>query len=312
MPVVDVKGYGQVRFPEGMSREEMEEALRQLPAREETQFEPTPPPPPKSSAAERTERMGYGAIGAGAGALVPAISLAGQALESGSRRMEAGRIAAQRAAGMPVPEPGVESRILRGTTEEGATGRARQTGYNIQTAQEAARLREMRALEQAMQEAGGARTLGQVLAEAPGMTASKHGVVYPRTAPPPNIPTPPAPKIGPLEQVSQLFRTMMSSPIAKIAIPPLAAGSAGLDLADIVQEQRKEDPERMKQALAALGILGSGLSMIPRATPVGLGLSAAVPIAQYVREQQKFPAYPKDRVSAESPDLETITPYVAP
>jgi hypothetical protein len=65
---------------------------------------------------------------------------------------------------------------------EGTTGRARQTGYNVQTAQEAAAKKEAEAAAKLAKRAGITELeAGQFLARQPGMTASASGVVYPRS-----------------------------------------------------------------------------------------------------------------------------------
>lgn len=305
--VKTIPGYGEIEFPDGTPEEEIQLAIQKLPPKppqDLSEFLPPLPATPQSEASKRGEKLEYGMYGAGMGAAGSGLAAAAKGALSAARSMgqasEEGRIAAQRATG--AQQPGAESRILRGTTEEGASGRARQTGYQIETAQQAARLQQMKELEQAMQKAGGARTLGEVLAEAPGMTASKHGVIYPRTAPAPT--TPSVASLPPLERASQMFRSLMEVPVVRYAMPPLALGSAGMDVADIAQQQRSAEPDRLRQLMSGLGILGAGLSMIPKTTPIGLGVSAAVPAVQYLREQAK-----KFRPS-EQP--EESPPYLAP
>ena len=77
-------------------------------------------------------------------------------------------------------------RILQGGegATEGTTGRARQTGYNVQTAQEAARKRDAEAVLRMTKKTGTtAMDASQFLANQPTLTASPAGVIYPRSDP---------------------------------------------------------------------------------------------------------------------------------
>jgi hypothetical protein len=96
------------------------------------------------------------------------------------------------------------------------------------------------------------------------------------------------PKPGPLDQVADLYRRLMNTPIVEGAgrvlrrvAPPVAAAGAGLDLAEIEHELRKEAAQRdyLKMALKGAGVAGGALSLIPHPATIaigsGLGLGAA-------------------------------------
>lgn len=327
MKIREVPGYGEVEFPDSMTDEEINKAIANLAPKEQFEFEPAPPPKPPSEAAARSEKMLYGGIGAGVGAAGSAAAGVGQASMAGARKLgearEQGRLAAQRAAGAsqmpmsptgapPTMAPNVE-RILQGTTEEGATGRARMQGFNTATAQQAAAAKEAEQLVESLRQKGvvqqGARS---VLAGVPGLTSTESGVLIPRSSPAQTIgprgqqgqmvaPRPSPVKPSGLDQVSRLFESMMqSSPIrglatvAKYAAPPLALGSAGMDIADIIQEERKPDPDRIRQILSGLGAAGAGMAAFPPTAPIGIPLAIMAPAAQYIREQQKRPQMPSE------------------
>ena len=109
--------------------------------------------------------------------------------------------------------------------------------------------------------------------------------------------TPPRP--GPLDQVADLYRRLMNTPIVEGAgrvmrrvAPPLAAAGAGLDLAEIEHELRKEASQRdyLKMALKGAGVAGGALSLIPHPATIaigsGLGLGAAG--LEYLKDQGYF------------------------
>ena len=107
------------------------------------------------------------------------------------------------------------------------------------------------------------------------------------------------PKPGPLDQVADLYRRLMNTPIVEGAgrvmrrvAPPLAAAGAGLDLAEIEHELRKEAAQRdyLKMALKGAGVAGGALSLIPHPATIaigsGLGLGAAG--LEYLKDQGYF------------------------
>jgi hypothetical protein len=107
------------------------------------------------------------------------------------------------------------------------------------------------------------------------------------------------PKPGPLDQVADLYRRLMNTPIVEGAgrvmrrvAPPLAAAGAGLDLAEIEHELRKEAAQRdyLKMALKGAGVAGGALSLIPHpatnAIGSGVGLGAAG--LEYLKDKGYF------------------------
>lgn len=200
----------------------------------------------------------------------------------------------QMAAGL-ADEAAQISRILQGTTDptSGTTGRARMGGFNLETAQQAARGKQAAETVGALQRAGlVSQSAKDILAAAPGMTASPEGIAYPRSAPSGPIAPPPTPSRGALEAVSDLFKSMMGSgSLARGAIryaaPPLAGMQIGSDIATFGTELGREEPDYTKAGLAALGALGAGASMFPLTAPIGIPLAIGAPLIQSYRERTK-------------------------
>lgn len=201
------------------------------------------------------------------------------------------------------------NRILQGTADDlGTTGRARMQGFNVETAQQAARAREAAQNVGALQRQGVvAQGAPDVLARAPGMTSSPSGILYPRTAAA-APPAPPATPKGGLEEVTKLFRDMIEpgskaraigSTVIKYGAPPLAGYQMGSELGSMYGESKKQSPDYAKMALSGLGALGAGLSMFPATAPVGIPLAVGAPFAQYLRENK-------------GPQAEQISETVAP
>jgi hypothetical protein len=246
-------------------------------------------------------------IGGAAGTGLTAARIAKPVIGSAARFIggaaEEGRQAAiQRAAPQPpvggalapqlASEATAANRILQGTTDvdTGTTGRARMSGFNIESAQQAARTKEAARQIGALQQAGvGTKTAQQLLAEAPGLTASASGVVYPRSAPPA---TPVAPRGG-LDEVTRLFRQMiepgsrtraLASTALRYGAPPLAGYQMGSELGSMAAESQKEKPDYEKMGLSGLSALGLGMSLFPTTAPVGIPLAITAPLLQYARE----------------------------
>lgn len=200
----------------------------------------------------------------------------------------------QMAAGL-ADEAAQISRILQGTTDptSGTTGRARMGGFNLETAQQAARGKQAAETVGALQRAGlVSQSAKDILAAAPGMTASPEGIAYPRSAPSGPIAPPPTPSRGALEAVSDLFKSMMGSgSLARGAIryaaPPLAGMQIGSDIATFGTELGREEPDYTKAGLAALGALGAGASMFPLTAPIGIPIAIGAPLIQSYRERTK-------------------------
>jgi hypothetical protein len=112
----------------------------------------------------------------------------------------------------PIPTDPMHTRQMQGTTEAGATGRARQQTYNVGTSQQAAAANEQaKVIEQLKRQgivSGDAKSL---LAKAPGLTSTPSGVLLPSsqvyadvpptqgTSPPP---AQPQPRPSPLSRIT--------------------------------------------------------------------------------------------------------------
>jgi hypothetical protein len=107
------------------------------------------------------------------------------------------------------------------------------------------------------------------------------------------------PKPGPLDQVADLYQRLMRTPLVETTgrvlrrvAPPVAAAGAGLDLAEIEHELRKEAAQRdyLKMAPKGAGVAGGALSLIPPPATIaigsGLGLGAAG--LEYLKDKGYF------------------------
>jgi hypothetical protein len=246
-----------------------------------------------------------GALGAAETARRAAVPAARGAAKFLGSAMEEGRLAAEAKAAAQKPPiggtmaPGLASestsmnRILQGTTDDaGTTGRARMQGFNVETAQQAARAKEAARNIGALQRQGlVAQGVPDPFAKGPGMTSSPSGVIYPRTPPVTKMP-PAVPKSG-LDEVTELFRKMIE-PGSKLrtaggvamryGAPPLALMQAGSETGAMISEGRKEQPDYLKAGLSGLGAIGAGMSMFPATAPVGIPLAVTAPLIQYLRE----------------------------
>lgn len=323
---------------------------------------PSAPPKPDTSGASPGERFLGGALGTGVGvASTGAQAFSSARTAAAANRAgaeERARIAAQRAAAAATPPatgaaptaaPGTSimrqpaaggplsnvqptgsqaTRILQGTIgDEGTTGRARATGFNTQTAQEAAQQKELQRMFSNLQRTGAvADDASTFFARQPGMTATPSGVLMPRSEAPvtlgprgpqgqigftrPPAPPPPAPPAPPslasraasgLDQVGDMFKGMMRpigsglATVGRYALPPLAGLSAGLDVAEMAHEYDKPADQRdyTKMGLKGMGVVGGALSMFPPTMPLGLGLSLAAPALEYAREKGVFGEKPE-------------------
>jgi len=168
---------------------------------------PAAAPPLDTSGASKGERFVAGATGTAIGAFVPLGKGIFKAKDARAERLaqltgaaaERGRLAVQAAqAGNSPPqlqrvdptltnavtEDTKSARILRGGEGStlGTSGRARQEGYNIETAQRAASKNTSQELSEFMKKSGMTEMdARRYLAGQPGLTSSEHGVLYPRS-----------------------------------------------------------------------------------------------------------------------------------
>ena len=219
-----------------------------------------------------------------------------------------------------------QTRILQGTTDAGATGRARMQGFNIETAQAAARAKQAEDMIAALQQRGAVgATAPQVLAQAPGMTSSPSGVVYPRNITPPPMPIAAPPKPTPLDEATQMLRNMAEkgTQAAKFiggaarAMPivsyPLAGYSIGSDIGAMREQAAQPEPDYIDMLLRGMGAVGTGLSLHPVTAPVGVPMAVASPLALAAR--RNIMAQPKDPKISYEEMVEATRPsfrYAAP
>jgi hypothetical protein len=208
-------------------------------------------------------------------------------------------------------DPQVE-RILQGTTEEGTTGRARQTGYNVETAQQAARNKQSQQILGALQQQGVLDPQKNFFASQSGLTSTPSGVLYPRAEPPRTLgprgpqgqigptqppPPPPPPKRSGLESVTKTFEKIANSPIAEFAgkavsryvVPGLAATQMLGE--GVTAKGEFEQGDYPAAAAAGLSSLGGGLMLLPNrpAQMIGGGLSLIGPAYRSIQEGLKMP-----------------------
>lgn len=307
MPIiVNVKGFGEVEFPDGTSQKEIEDALKKFP----------------KNIGEEDDMARFQAqlAGAGLGAAysfgVPAAqTIAGKVGESFRSKMPPAPPSAAPTA--PSAQPDIAREILRERPPIEPTGgrgtynwgrrfglspieaaRAAEMGRNVaesgaqnlidlKSAQEP---RVQQLLPGAKQTQLGVyvpteETRGRSFVQQPGGELRELPAARP-------VPT----GLSPLEKVSRLYHQMMETPIAKgagaamrVAAPPLALASAFGQAHDIYTEQQQEAEERdrIKQLLAAAGILGTGMMMVPGGQIPGAALAIGAPVIQTLRE--RFP-----------------------
>jgi hypothetical protein len=229
--------------------------------------------------------------------------------------------------GSPIsPTEQQATRILQGTTGDlGTTGRARMSGFNVETSQQAARAKQAEQVAEELRRAGlVSRGASEFFAAQPGGTSTPSGVWTPRSSmmPPP---APPAKPAGALEEVTQFFRRMAetgtkaSSALGGVAraLPvlsyPLAGYSMGTDVGAIQEELAKERPDYADIALRGIGALGTGLSLHPATAPVGFPMATIPPLIaagrRKMREAPKMPeATYQEMVEASRPSFRMSRP----
>jgi len=307
---------------------------------EETQ--PTAPSAPFTEAAPEptitdeqiaSERRGAQVVGGGVGAALGAVRGARDIVRGGMPPPKTRNIIGERpganqpAAGAPRPGPVAQpqpvpgmrpefsmgtdpqaERILQGTTgDEGTTGRARQTGYNVETAQQAARNKQAQTVVGALQRQGVLDPQKNFFASQAGLTSTPSGVLYPRTEPPRTMgprgpqgqigptqapPPPPPPKTSGLEYVTRKFEQIANNPVTKFvgkaAERYVLPGLAGTQMLGegVTAKGEFEQGDYLGAAASGISALGAGLSLIPH--PVtrygGLGLSMVGPAYRSIRE----------------------------
>lgn len=209
--------------------------------------------------------------------------------------------------GVPqAPDLQREARILRGTPGEmDISGRARQTGYAVQTAQDAAAQRQMQQIIEQMRQRGVVgSTAQQLLANAPGMTSTEHGILAPRSEPRPTVgpraveppmgpPVPPtsvgytqAPprQPGALQRMGQAIgsgaRTAGGVAADVLSAPRLAGAAGGVGAMEAYmdyQNRIERDPLGAYLA-AAMGAVSASSAFPLLPTPHRIGTAVAPPL----------------------------------
>jgi hypothetical protein len=252
-----------------------------------------------------------------------------EAREAAARAPSAGIVTDPRAPVPPTPTQtgrGIQGTIKEPNTPMAQTGRASMTAFNQNTKDIAAGAREQQSIIEALRNNPRTPPLGPL--PGAGFTgASPTGIALrpelptPTVAPEPQLGNlrqlPPqninaqdartianlpslartsAPARSGLDMVTDIYRGIMSSPLTEAAgrvarriSPPAALASAGLDLAEIENELRKEADQRdyVKTALRAAGLLGGGIAAlpIPGALPVGAGIGLGAAGLEYLKDK---------------------------
>jgi len=234
--------------------------------------------------------------------------------------------------GAPTPMGGLPSgdnpqttRILQGTTGDmGTTGRARQTGYNVETSQQAAAKAEAEKIAQMLRQSGQLpEGAPEFFAKQPGMTSTPSGVLAPRSDLPKYLgprgpqgeiggakpPMPVVPKMSGLDATKELFVNMMKSAgnvgptmdefkgLASGAgrmlgrLPyisgPLAGAQIGSEFPELEQGLRVSQPDYTDVGLTGLGMLGTLGSFAPPVAPLAIPTSIMAPMVRDIRRQKQ-------------------------
>jgi len=262
-----------------------------------------------------------GGVGLGISGTKVVGSGAGAVLQGAANRVGQGfRAGMQGGLGALEPNADKATRILQGPMgDQGTTSRARMQGFNEQTSHEAKIRKEMEKLFAQLKQSGVvAEDAPAVFAKQPGMTSTESGVLHPRsdapqtlgprgpqgqigfTRPPVASPSIFSKALGGLEYVGNIFQNMMKplGVVVKHAVPPLALASAAGEGVNIAQQARKPEDQRdtTGMALSGANILGAGLSMIPRLTPIGIPITIGTAAAQAYRDSPEAQAYVQKKI----------------
>jgi len=227
--------------------------------------------------------------------------------------------------GLPSGANPQATRILQGTTGDlGTTGRARQTGYNVETSQQAAAKAEAERIAQLLRQTGQVtQEAPQFFAQQPGMTSTPSGVLAPRSDLPRYLgprgpqgevggvkpPIPVVPKMSGLDATKDLFMSMIKS--AGNAAPtlgelkdmasnasrtmgklpyisgPLAGLSIGMEIPELDYGMRVSQPDYTDLGLTGAGILGTVGSFVPPLAPLAIPLSIGAPMIRDMRRRKQ-------------------------
>jgi len=227
--------------------------------------------------------------------------------------------------GLPSGTNPQTTRILQGTTGDlGTTGRARQTGYNVETSQQAAAKAEAERISQLLRQTGQVtQEAPQFFAQQPGMTSTPSGVLAPRSDLPRYLgprgpqgeiggakpPLPVVPKMSGLDATKDLFVSMMKSAsnvaptfgdLKEMAsnasrtmgkLPyisgPLGGLSIGMEIPELDYGMRVSQPDYTDLGLTGAGILGTVGSFFPPTAPLAIPLSIGAPMLRDLRRRRQ-------------------------
>lgn len=318
--VQDIKDYG------GFTQPQAEEVSAEEVSAEDDGMRGPPAPPSESDFLMTMAKEKFGDLSLDdAAKLSGALAgyKAGPAIGSALQNLKDTATAKPVAPPLSTIDPSAQAvRIMQGGQGDtlGTTGRARQEGYNIDTAQKAATKASM---EKVTPQAR------QVLAGMPGMTATESGVLYPRTetrptagsrpststlrvrggAPytPSNLnigniipqserpPAPlsqPAPRVPYSPPVTQFAgkaadygKAILNSPLGQKAMGAL--GGYGAVSQGMESYKQAKQGDYSGAALSGAGSLGNALMMIPQGRVVGTGLSALSPAALWMLQHSR-------------------------
>lgn len=201
----------------------------------------------------------------------------------------------------PIPTDPMHTRQMQGTTDAGATGRARQTTYQTGTSQQSAAAKQQEELMKQLQQRGVITgDAKSVLAKAPGLTATPSGVLLPSSQvyadiPPPQGTTPP-PKPSLLQRTQQTTANVgraigrgalapFRSPIVSGALGGLGAAESGTQALEYAMKGKL--PEASVAGAGALAGLASILPLSPPMRAVGAATAVVSPIALRLYEKAK-------------------------
>lgn len=313
------------------STENYLKAIRDYGGFEEPEEQPEPPPPPVPASESDFRTAKAAAMGALAGGTLGGLAdkvFGGRAPAAppGVPGMAPGAPSPGAPGGLPTRvEPTMSgpsaqaTRILQGGQGDtlGTTGRARQEGYNIETAQRAAAKGEAGKLSPQAR---------QVLASQPGLTSTESGVLYPRTEPRPTIgprggpapsqanldigkivpgePTMGAPRPAPPSSAlpgpsaGQQFMQGAKGVVGALGRSPMLAGAlSGAGALGGAQEYktRSDQGDTLGAAVAGIGALGGLAAAVPHPMTriVGGGLAMASPAALMLIDQMRQRSAPQ-------------------
>ncbi len=200
----------------------------------------------------------------------------------------------------PIPTDPMHTRQMQGTTDAGATGRARQQTYNVGTSQQASAAKQQAdVIEQLKRQGVVTGDARSIMAKAPGLTATPSGVLLPSSQvyadiPPPQGTTPPQ-RPNLMQRTGQATRNIAGG-LGRAATVPFrspviagALGGMGAMESGMEAQRRMKDNDMVGAGIAAAGLAGGLAALYPNPVVRGAGLitAAASPTAMYLYDKAK-------------------------